>query len=134
MKNLLVLLLGVILITMVTPEVKAQRWPFGAANRVSLTLTNDTVVISTELKRGLNYYSYSTDTATVIQATNLSSELKTGDFVFFEISNTGGDNETVGFSTGLTGAAVTLVAAKTHIIGFVYNGTALKKYLSTQVN
>jgi hypothetical protein len=133
MKKLILLISFVCLIT-ISGNVQAQRWPFGAANRVSLTLTNDTVVISTELKRGLNYYSYSTDTATVIQATNLSSELKTGDFVFFEVSNTGADNETVTFSTGLTGAAVTVTAAKTSIIGFVYNGTALKKYLTTQVN
>jgi hypothetical protein len=129
-----VVLISILFCAVALSSVTAQvRWPFGAANAITST-SADTIVYDNEFTRGLNYITIATDTNIVVQATNLSSELKLGDMVIFELTESTANADTVTWSTGFTGVATPIPSGKTKFVEFIYNGSALKKKNEQQAN
>lgn len=130
MKRYLILLA----ISVLALSVDAQiRWPFGNYNSITGG-SNDTIDISSELERGLNYYDISNDTNVWINVTTTSDVWKTGDFLFIEATEATGDADTLNYGTNITGLLDAIPSGKTRIVQFIWNGTAWVKVSSVQID
>lgn len=126
-----ILLIFTIAIAFASVSNAQLRYPFSTAD--FRTSTDSLTSSVAEVWDNLTYIDYATlDTNMTVTAT-IGSEIKDGAILYLEFT-ADGTNRTVTFSTGLTGASETITANKTDIIGFVYNGSAFKKFVATQVD
>jgi hypothetical protein len=127
----IILILGLIACVM---SVNAQiRWPFGEANTIVVT-SADTIDVSTDVERGINYIDWNSDTTILLTATSISSSIKLGDLLIIEATESTANADTINYGTGFTGLYDALPSGKTKVITFIYNGTGFKKVSSTQIN
>jgi hypothetical protein len=130
MKKLILL----ISLCVLTFSLNAQiRWPFGDANAITGG-TNDTVDISSELTRGLNYYIITNDTNMVINVTTASTSWKKGDLLIIEATEGTAVADTIRYGTNITGLEDAIPSGKTRISSFIWNATAWVKFATVQID
>lgn len=122
-----------ILFVMVLSVNSQIRWPFGEANTVTGG-ANDTVDISSQLTRGLNYYVIDNDTNMVINVTTVSTSWKTGDLLLIEATEGTAVADTLRYGTNITGLYDAIPSGKTAISTFIWNGTAWVKLSAIQID
>lgn len=130
MKRLLIIALFGLFVLNANSQV---RWPFGAANEITVTV-NDTIEVGTNLSRGINYIDMSTDTNIVLNATTIDTEVKIGDLLILEATEAGVDADTINYGTNITGLYDAIPSDKTRIITFIYNGSKFVKVSTTQID
>lgn len=130
MKKLIILISFVVLCFSAQSQV---RWPFGAANTVTGGI-NDTLDISSQLTRGLNWYAPDNDTNMVINVTTVSSSWKTGEALVISFTEGTGNADTLRYGTNITGLDDAIPSGKTRVITFIYNGIAWVKQATTLID
>lgn len=134
MKRLIFLLTTAFLLIFASFESEAQiRWPFGAVNSVTGG-TNDTVDISSQLIRGLNYYDVSNDTTMLINVVTVDDSWSKGDFLVIELTEGSTSADTLRYGTNITGLESIVASGKTKVITFIFNGTAWIKQSEVQID
>lgn len=127
-------LLSALFVFALTFNVEAQiRWPFGSANEITGD-TNDTIDISPELIRGLNFYDISNDSTVLINVTTVDTEWKIGELLIIEATEGSTSADTLRYGTNITGLETTIPSGKTAVITFVWNGTAWVKQSENQID
>lgn len=130
MKKLLLLSILFVLAFSLNAQI---RWPFGAVNSITGD-TNDTIDISSELTRGLNYYDIANDTNVVINVTTVDTEWKTGELLVIEATEGTANADTVRYGTNITGLQTAIPSGKTAVVTFIWNGTAWVKQSEVQID
>lgn len=110
------------------------RWPFGNANEPAGDTTNDTIDISSQLTRGLNYLVISNDTNMVINVTTTSTSWAKGDLLFIEATEGTANADTIRYGTNITGLYDAIPSGKTAVSTFIWNGTAWVKVSAIQID
>jgi len=130
MKRLILL----ISLCVLTFSLNAQiRWPFGNVNEITGG-TNDTLDISSELTRGLNYYIITNDTTMLINVTTVDDSWKKGDLLVIEATEGSTDADTVRYGTNITGVEDAIPEGKTRIAMFIWNAVAWVKLSTVQID
>lgn len=109
------------------------RWPFGAANAITGG-TNDTLDISAELTRGLNYYIITNDTNMVINVTTVDNSWSKGDLLIIEATEGTASADTIRYGTNITGLYDAIPSGKTRLVQFIWNATAWVKLSTVQID
>ncbi|MCK5632597.1 hypothetical protein KAH94_02530 [bacterium] len=103
-------------------------------NTVTNDTSNDTLDISSSLKRGINYYDISNDTTVLLNVTTVDTEWKTGDLLIIEATEGSTAADTVRYGTNITGLETAIPSGKTTIISFIFNGSAWVKQSEVQID
>lgn len=109
------------------------RWPFGAVNTITGG-SNDTVDISSQITRGLNYYTITNDTNMVINVTTVNSEWETGELLIISATEGTANADTIRYGTNITGNYDPIPSGKTWTAFFIFNGSAFVKISSVQID
>lgn len=126
------IIIGLLAIVALTTQA-GVRWPFGAVNTVTGG-SNDTVDISSQIDRGLNFYTITNDTNMVINVTTVNSEWEKGELLFISATEGSGSADTIRYGTNITGNYDPIPATKTWTAFFIFNGSAFVKISSVQID
>ena len=109
------------------------KWPGGAAYEPTYT-SAAAVDISSLVVGGMTFIDADIDTNNTVNYTTASSELRTGDLLFFEFTESTGNADTITWGTNITGAVDAIPSGKTKVISFIWSGTAYLKLGSQQID